>query len=964
MQGDLRSRLIKRLAGDPFGPPVRLVTAPGATLLWERETLAALGGGSLRLRVQTPARLATEVLAQCGEPAAALSHAQLKALLRVVADRKRALQVLGGTEGARAGAESLLLGTLEAAWWQGPKVPEAAAEVLGAEFCAALQGIQDEIVEWAAEAGLAPEPWLLWRAVEFLDRVAWEPASVFWPEGPLRAPEAALRAELLRRGYLADLAEGPGEGPRPGVTVEVRAAPDVRTEARAAARHCLDLVRDGWRPGDILIGCGDFPLQSVLLRAALEEAGIAVDAGPGDVRGEPIRLCLGGFLDVLRGRRQEGLLAIVGSGIAPAPGPLRDSLLGHLRDGRDPSEEAAAFLAQIDEAAGHWPRQGPFEEHRAALGSLLEAWDLVGRLGISELMRQREILRSFGEQLDAVATVAGPDPLERALALRLLEDALDAARPEYQPRGEAVRVVPVGEMYGLEAGHVLLLGLAEGRFPALASSPTLLRAGEIQRCEQRGAPLQEPLAERRRRSLEAVEAALGAATRGLYLSYAEIDAEGGVQAASIRLRQLGEPQPLTPAAPDEVSRVALSRQEAGELLAQAAGRARDIGADAALPFALLAAHAEACGQGAHLGGLAGSPEEERVQAFSGPFTVTALERRAACPFMAFAHDVVRIEPEQRTGFDPAARGALVHQVLRELPELAPPGAAQHGIVAQLVEQAAEQIGVLPKDSPQGRSLRDELAAEVLRTARLVWEEGRRSGFHPAGREVAFGRRGELPALTVRLDDGREVLIEGRIDRLDRLDGWVRVVDYKVRRRQPFSFARVFNGLDLQIGAYALAAAQGGGRPVAMMYWPVRLGQSWVHDEDDDDSDGVWRQQRPQGLFLSDPGLVEALDREEPDGGSPFHPLRRKKDGGLRDSAWALPDARWQSLLRHVERTLGRLAQQAQEGHWAPAPYALGRQTACDGCGLRPACRHVPGRDGYRRLQKTTQEVLDDGAADD
>ncbi len=964
MQEALLGRLVARLGYEPFGPELRVVTAPAATLQWEREILRALGGGSLRLRVETPSRLAAEILADLGEMSASLSRAQTRALVRIVAARQATLGAFGDAEGGRHGAESLLTETLTAAWRQTPSLPEALAQVLGGRTFAALCAAERGVRQMAAEAGLVPESHLIWRAAERAQDLAWESESIFWPEGPLLEPEKALRQALETKGLLAKLPLMPHDAPRPEVAVEVRGAPDMRTEVHEAARRCLDLVRDGVALEEILIGCGDFGQQERLLRSALREAGIAADAGPEPSEGEPIMLCCRGILELARGEVRDALHHLLGSGMLPRPGSLRDSLVRHLRDGHAASGEAQEFLARLSQAVDAWPRVASFAEHCRQFRAIVEIANLEDRLQDPAMARQAAIAGSIDEQIDAIAAVAGEGAFERPLALRLLGDALAAARPGYEPRREAVRIVPVGEMHGLEADHVLLLGLAEGRFPPLAPSQSILRAGEMLEAEAMGFPLAEPLPERRQRGLLAVAAALGAARRSLYLSFAEIDGEGGVQAAAIRLRHLGEPLPYAPGRAAKAAARALSRQEAGELLAEAAGRQRDIGRPQEALLSLLAVHREACGEGAHLYGLRPAPPEERLGPMPLTFTVTGLERRAACPFISFAHDVLRVEREERAGFDPAARGALVHQVLKELPAAAPPADEQARLVQELVEQAAQAFGVLPLDTPQGLSLRQELATEVARTARLVWEETRRSGFTAAGREVAFGRRGDLPPLTVIGRDGQDIAIEGRIDRLDRLGRQLRVVDYKVRRRQPFSFARVYHGLDLQIGAYALAARLSGGDPVAMTYWPVRLGQSWVVDEGEDDPDGTWRQQRPRGLYLADPELPSALDREAPDGGSPFHPLRRKKNGELQRSEWALAEDRWQALLGRVERRLAELVQEAQDGRWSPAPFALGRQTACDGCSLRPACRHVPARDGYRWLRNVAQEVLDDASTDD
>ncbi len=955
-------RLVRVMGQNPFGLQVRVVTPPAATLQWEHALLQALGGGSLRLRVETPARLAMSLLAAAGAPLEALSRIQLRALVRIVAERQRTLRAFGDGRAGGEGLPSLLAETLEAAWWQAPRLPEAARRALGSEIFGALRRAQDGVVQMAGEAGLAPEPWLMWRSAEIAARSSWPPESVFWPQAPWRPAEAALQERLRDLGIAPDLGAEEAPLPRSGVTVEVRSAPDMRAEARRAAGRCQELVRMGAMPGDILVGCADFPLQQELVRSDLTEAGFAVDAGPEPAQGQPLVLCLTGFLDMVRGRAREGLLNLAASGVVPGPGPLRDSLLRHLRDGGAATEDVAGWVAGVVAEMDRWPGQAPFEEHRGRLMSLLASGGLPAGLDHPALDRQGAILRSFEDQLDAIALLAGEAPMRRPLALRLMSDALAASRCDYEPKRDAIRVVPLADMQGLEAEHVLLLGLVEGRFPQLGTGSGLLQASRLQHAESLGAPLAEPLRQRRQRGLDEVAAALGAARRSLYASYASLDGQGGVQAAAIRLRMLGEPQPF-PSGLFEAAFSALTRQEAGEIVAEAVGRQRDIGGGDALPGALLAAYEEVVGAGPHRSGLDPTRREPRLSPPRGPFAVTALERRAACPFTSFVHDLMRIEPRRRDGFDAAARGALVHQVLRDLPLEAPPAAEQAEMVSALVFQAARTLGVLDPHTPSGRSLGQELAGEVLRTARLVWEEARRSSFRPAGREVAFGQGGQLPPLQVPGRDGGEALVEGRIDRLDRLGGRLRVVDYKVRRRHALSFARVYHGLDLQVGAYALAAEQGGGEVVAMAYWPVRLGQAWVAEEGDDDPDGAWRQQRPQGLFLADPELPAALDREAPDGGSPFHPLRRKKDGELQASPFALAPVRWQALLRRLERRLAALAADAQAGEWAPSPFILGRQTACDGCTLHPACRHVPRRDGFRRLEPVRQEVLDDAPSD-
>ena len=957
MQDSLAAEVVEFLGTAAFGPTLRVVAPPAATLVWERRLLRQLGGGSLRLRVEPPLRLAADLLG----PAAPgpLSGAGLRAAVRIASTRISLPPALLAGEG-RDGAEALLAETLRQALWQSETLPEAARGALGDEVYAALEALRREVLAVAGLAALAPEPVLVWRAAEQAAAVTWPAGSVLWPWQPSEPALRALQAALAARGVLRGLPPEPPKVPLPQVTLHLQAAADACAEARRAVRRCLELQRAGAGPEDIVIGCADFPRQRGLVREACLDAGLSVDAGPEPVQGEMVGLLVGGLLDLAQGRRRQGLLALGASGLLPLSGPERDGWLREVRDGLPPGKGSPAALVAQQVAA--WPEVAPLGAHRLALEAILRPDAVDRHLRQSGMDRQAEILQAFGDQLGLLEALAGGAGLGRPLALRLLRDALGAAHGEYRPPRGAVRVLPLADLAGVDAPHVLLLGLSEGAFPSLQPARNLLSPALLARAEAAGAPLAESYGERRRRAQRAVEDALGAARQSLYLSYSELGADGQAQGPALLLRRLGEVSPPDVETLAERAGGALSQEEAGEILAEAVGRLRDIGGDVAEAMDLLAAHGAVSGAKAHLEGLHGRPAEGPVPVPFEAVTVTALERRAACPFTSFARDVLAVEPRGPGGFDPLARGLLVHQVLRDLPLPAPPAAERAEVVRSLVQAAADGLGVLSPGTPAGRSLRQELAAEVLRTAELVWEEARRSSFRTAGREVSFGLKGQMPPLALPGTGGETFLVEGRIDRLDRLEGRVRVVDYKVRRRENFSFARVFHGLDLQIGAYALAAARSG-EPVAMAYWPVRLGQSWVRDEADDDADGTLRAQRPSGLFLADPDLLPALDDAAPEGDSPFHPLRLRRDKTLAASRWALAPGRWQALLEHVARRLAQLAAEARAGDWAPRPYRLGRDVACSGCPLHPACRHVPQRDAYRTLAPVTQEVLDDVGSD-
>ncbi|GLK78675.1 double-strand break repair helicase AddA [Methylopila turkensis] len=143
-----------------------------------------------------------------------------------------------------------------------------------------------------------------------------------------------------------------------------------------------------------------------------------------------------------------------------------------------------------------------------------------------------------------------------------------------------------------------------------------------------------------------------------------------------------------------------------------------------------------------------------------------------------------------------ARGALLHRLLKALPELAPERRAE--AAARLAAGAAE---ALPPDV---------LAEATSSALAIVADPAFAAVFAPGG-------RGEVPIVGT-LADGRPV--SGRIDRLAVTEREVLVVDYKTDRRPPPEGAPVPPGYAAQLSAYAeLLAAIWPDRPVrAAILW--------------------------------------------------------------------------------------------------------------------------------------------------
>lgn len=207
--------------------------------------------------------------------------------------------------------------------------------------------------------------------------------------------------------------------------------------------------------------------------------------------------------------------------------------------------------------------------------------------------------------------------------------------------------------------------------------------------------------------------------------------------------------------------------------------------------------------------------------FDGTVSATALEDYARCPYSYFLKRLLGLslleEPETVLSVAPPERGRLLHRVL----ELFYSRAAGQGLLpVELYPEKCrslmslvcrEQFDRVPaQERPpfsflwqvQRRSFEETLQAL------LEWEIEAADGFVPTGFEVPFGSTGaagtgELP-VTLDLNSGKTLFFQGRIDRIDRRQGQVRVIDYKTGRKK-FKDESMAGGEALQLPVYLLAA---------------------------------------------------------------------------------------------------------------------------------------------------------------
>ena len=354
-------------------------------------------------------------------------------------------------------------------------------------------------------------------------------------------------------------------------------------------------------------------------------------------------------------------------------------------------------------------------------------------------------------------------------------------------------------------------------------------------------------------------------------------------------------------------------------------------------------------------------------------SVTRLEQFASCAYAHFLKYGLELMERQEYELAAVDMGNLFHQsidrcfaVMKERKQdwrgLTEEGRKQ--LVKECVAQVTKEYG----NTIMASSARNAyLAGRVERiTDRTIWalaEQVKKGDFEPTGFEVSFSAIDNLKAMRIRLSEDEELMLRGRIDRMDLCeDGehvYVKIIDYK-SGTTAFDLAALYYGLQLQLVVYMDAAVEMEERnhpdkevvPAGIFYYhisdPLADRQEGMTVEEIEKQ--ILRQLRMDGLVNSELDIISHLDRDIQKE-SDVIPVAIK-DGYVQESRSSVASTRWfEDLRRFVNHKLREAGQDILKGNIDLKPYKQTARTACDYCPYHAVCgfdTKTAGY-GYRRL---------------
>ena len=526
---------------------------------------------------------------------------------------------------------------------------------------------------------------------------------------------------------------------------------------------------------------------------------------------------------------------------------------------------------------------------------------------------------------------------------------------------------------------VFVTGAADGEFPHMPVSDGVFSDAERKSLIASGMELYDAVSELYMQEKFFVYNAVSAPCSRLFVSYPKGDLTGGACSPSVMIEDIFRIFPKLPltfaSSLSDIERVS-SERTALELYA----RRRITGSP--ISAALSDILSQSTGYADKIKDL-GAPIKnidmriknesvcEMIFGRDKRLSASQIEKFYQCRFMYFCNYGIRLRDRKKAELDNLVYGTLLHYTLENVIRAYIDRDYAPFSDKELEELLDEIITKYIKENLGGEGGKTERFMHLYKRSRArmrrvidhMMEELAQSHFKPVDAELDIGREGGLPEYTVEAKNGSKVAINGQIDRVDIMDEFVRVIDYKTSGKE-LDLAEAMNGINMQMLIYLAALSKDGHTryhkvltPAAVLYMRSDIGSVRVDDvtgsEDElrsEVSKKLDDQLKMKGIILDEERVADGMGRD------------KKKLRYV--SATSVTPKQLEMILDAVEDNIRRMSAELDGGVIPAVPTssrARSGKHACKYCEFKAVCRRE-GTDTenviFKQDSKKTLEKLE------
>lgn len=228
----------------------------------------------------------------------------------------------------------------------------------------------------------------------------------------------------------------------------------------------------------------------------------------------------------------------------------------------------------------------------------------------------------------------------------------------------------------------------------------------------------------------------------------------------------------------------------------------------------------------------------------------------------------------------------------------------------------------------------------------ISEEFKQSEFKIFDTELEISNQGIIKPISLSLENGKKIFIEGKIDRADIMKtengNYIRIIDYKTASKQ-FKLSDVFYGLNMQMLIYLLTIQKNGIKginnliPAGILYFTALKPVIEMQNLNDDEKikSEIRKKLRMNGLILENENVITGMEKDTK---GEFIPVTIK-NGEIKTSESLIDLNSLKVVYEHIENLVKDMVNNLQLGEISASPISSKNVTACKWCKYFSICRY-------------------------
>ena len=385
-------------------------------------------------------------------------------------------------------------------------------------------------------------------------------------------------------------------------------------------------------------------------------------------------------------------------------------------------------------------------------------------------------------------------------------------------------------------------------------------------------------------------------------------------------------------------------------------------------------------------------------------SVSKLESYRRCAYRYFLQYCLNINERENNKLDARDYGNVYHDILEEFSlELDNEGISWKDVsneqsreilskASDKVYEGYERIKLL--DTPKDLFTKERIMTTMIKTIDILRDQAKNTHFEPKRFEVKLDKIASPKDLKITLDNGKDMVLDGRIDRLDLCEEedkvLVKIIDYKSGNNK-VDYGDIYNGLQLQLIYYLHASVEGLSskydkevKPSAMFYYGIKDPIIEMKDLKDSIDNEIKKEMRPKGLFfdevkpeyvgIDDEGLVKPenlmqdvakqldinyTDEIDDKYQSMYAHFDTKKNGdfGAHSNCISIDDYR--TIEEHVLDTMRQIGSDMYDGKIDASPLHK-KNEGCKYCPYSKVCEfdiRQPGFENAKYVEASEKNII-------